>query len=200
MTPRVRSHLNTVVKSISARRADLVKRQTEARAASSAAIRRGDLVAPDVCQSCRTLPVTWENKPTSLQFHHHEGYAKENQLVGQWLCPKCHRSSSHYEREEIEELEKKHTIACRLWIMHDGEPLRVKCLMDGAGTTRLHDSSYRRFGHSVVHLTRRAAIKSAISQLKNAEFYLLLRIRQEEMRIKSDIERLKSLLVPVTPG
>ena len=48
------------------------------------AMRRGELVKPEVCEDCGTIT-------RQLQFHHTHGYTKkENWLRGVWLCKPCH--------------------------------------------------------------------------------------------------------------
>ena len=61
-----------------------------AMAAVSSAIERGDIVRPIRCSVCNVVPVT--HSRSRIVFHHTNGYDKEHQFVGVFLCVKCHHA------------------------------------------------------------------------------------------------------------
>jgi hypothetical protein len=56
--------------------------QYRANVAVSKAVKRGDLVRPNLCSQC--------GKRCKPQAHHHKGYAEEFWLDVIWLCRPCH--------------------------------------------------------------------------------------------------------------
>lgn len=54
-----------------------------------AAIRRGDLVRPDQCSKCLSIPEPASDGRSNIQGHHAD-YSKP--LDVEWLCAKCHRA------------------------------------------------------------------------------------------------------------
>lgn len=58
-----------------------------ARAAVARALRRGDLIRPDVCSRCSKAGTTSDGR-AFIHAHHHKGY--DNPLDIIWLCPACH--------------------------------------------------------------------------------------------------------------
>lgn len=54
------------------------------------AIKRGDLVRPDLCQQCNTPGRQFKDGRASIQAHHYKGY--DYPLDVQWLCVVCHFS------------------------------------------------------------------------------------------------------------
>jgi hypothetical protein len=53
----------------------------KARQAVNAAVKRGQLTRPAVCNRCRE---------TALLYGHHHSYAPEHWLDVEWLCKRCH--------------------------------------------------------------------------------------------------------------
>lgn len=57
------------------------------------AINHGTLKRPKRCQDC--------NKPHGrIEAHHYLGYARENYLKVQWLCPTCHDAADKLQRQQ----------------------------------------------------------------------------------------------------
>ena len=57
--------------------------QEKARSAVYRAVKRGDIMKPEMCTEC--------GQKRYLHGHHHKGYAKENRLDIIWLCIPCHQ-------------------------------------------------------------------------------------------------------------
>jgi hypothetical protein len=53
--------------------------------AVAAALRNGQLVRGDACESC--------GRDVRLDAHHHRGYAEGHQLDVLWLCRRCHKAA-----------------------------------------------------------------------------------------------------------
>ncbi len=59
-----------------------------ARHRATAALRKGKLVKPARCQADGKYGNECVGSP--VEMHHHKGYARENALNVEWLCPPCH--------------------------------------------------------------------------------------------------------------
>lgn len=59
--------------------------RVKARAEVSAAMRRGDIVRPEECDSCQ--------RPCRPDAHHHLGYEPVHWLTVTWLCRRCHKAA-----------------------------------------------------------------------------------------------------------
>jgi hypothetical protein len=61
--------------------------KTAAKAAIKAALARGDLSRPDVCEECAERPEPFANGRSAIHAHH-DDYSRP--LDVRWLCQKCH--------------------------------------------------------------------------------------------------------------
>lgn len=62
--------------------------------AMNEAVRRGVLVRPEACSKCGNCPAPAKDGRSSIEGHHHRGYAPEHWLDVEWLCVSCHRRGS----------------------------------------------------------------------------------------------------------
>jgi hypothetical protein len=62
------------------------------------ALRRGDIVRPDVCSRCEKSPGLSPTGRSLLHAHHYLGYAREHWLDVQFLCPYCHGNERRKKR------------------------------------------------------------------------------------------------------
>lgn len=67
------------------------KRKIAARDAVHKAVKRGKIVKPSKCSMCGLIPARGADGRSEIHFHHTNGYAKKNRLVGIWLCRSCHK-------------------------------------------------------------------------------------------------------------
>lgn len=51
------------------------------------AVKSGKLVRPEACSKC--------GKKCKPEAHHAKGYAKQNWLIVEWICRKCHMGVHH---------------------------------------------------------------------------------------------------------
>lgn len=89
---------------------------TAAYTAVGKSIKSGALVRPRVCPRCKTMPINKAGEVEGIQFHHTHGYDKENQLVGEWVCPGCHgKCHSHstviYNADDFAKIEAKEAVS-----------------------------------------------------------------------------------------
>ena len=73
--------------------------QWRATAAVASTIERGDIIRPTECSVCHDVPIT--RRRSRIVFHHTDGYDKEHQYTGVFVCAKCH-TAIHREGMQVE--------------------------------------------------------------------------------------------------